>query len=66
MYTQNAISSPQMTIPPRILATMSRIRDYNPIPDAEIIADRMARYNCTHVLASSGETHLAKNRDIAH
>src|SRR5271165_5108285 len=39
-----------------------RIRDYNPIPNAEIMADRMARYNGTLVLASSGETHLAKNR----
>ena len=56
MYTQNAMRSPQTTIPPRILAVMFRISDCNPVPNTEIMADRMVRHNITLVLASSGKT----------
>jgi hypothetical protein len=45
---------------------MSRIGDCNPIPNAEIMADGMVRYNIPLVLTCSGKAQLAKNRHYAH
>jgi hypothetical protein len=59
MYTQNAISGPQTTIPPRIAAMRSFIKNCNPMPNEEIMANEMGRYKVTPVLVSPEKTQLA-------
>src|SRR6266849_1917967 len=57
-YTQNAISGTQTTIPLRIAAMASFIRDCNRRSNAEIIADGMDRYNVTPVLVCPSKSQL--------
>jgi hypothetical protein len=64
MYTQNAISGPQTTIPPRMAAMRSFIRNCNPILK-KIVADEMGRHKVTSVLVSRSKTQFPYHRVYA-